>query len=210
MKLGSPHLSARLESVGIENLLGGDLEDALLEDVDATNEPITALDMSSSRLERVTLTAAQCERVNARDVVVKGSDTSATNLSNGSWNRAEFVNCRMSGVDMNKTALHDVSFRGCKLDMANMRFSDLRRVVFVECSLTEADFLNARLVDVTFENCHLERVVFESVSCTRVDLRTSELIEIVGWKSLKGATIDTTQLVSAAPYLANELGLKVV
>jgi len=80
-------------------------------------------------------------------------------------------------------------------------------VSFVDCTMSEADFLGARLVDVTFETSDLEKAVFETASCTRVDLRTSQLTDIVGWKSLKGATIDSVQLMSAAPYLANELGV---
>jgi uncharacterized protein YjbI with pentapeptide repeats len=207
MKLSIPSFPARFETATLEELLDGSLEDMLLEDVDATNRSVTALDLSGVKLERVLLTAAQCERVNARDVVVKGSDFSAANFSNGVWNRTEFTNCRMSGVDFSKTSLHDVMFKSCRLDMANFRFADLRRVKFVDCMMTEADFLGARLVDVTFEMSDLEKAVFGTASCTRVDLRTSRLTDIVGWKSLKGATIDAVQLIAAAPSLANELGI---
>lgn len=209
MKRSSPRLSPQLVSVGIEELLDGELETAKVTDADATNCAITALDLSDVRLEKVLLTAAQCERVSARDVVVKGCDLSAANVSNGGWNRAEFSNCRMTGVDFSRSSLHDVVFKDCLLTMANFRFADLRRVEFVNCTMNEADFLGARLVDVSFETSHLEKAVFETASCTRVDLRTSELTDLVGWKSLKGATIDTVQLMAVAPYLANEVGIRV-
>jgi uncharacterized protein YjbI with pentapeptide repeats len=209
MKLSTPSLPARLETATLQELLDGSLEDMLLEDVDATNCSVTALDLSGVKLERVFLTAAQCERVSARDVIVKGSDFSAANFSNGVWNRAEFTNCRMSGVDFSKASLHDVTFKSCRLDMANFRFADLRRVKFIDCTMTEVDFLGARLVDATFEMSDLEKAVFETASCTRVDLRTSQLTDLVGWKSLKGATIDSVQLAAIAPYLANELGIAV-
>ena len=207
MKRSQPHLSPQLQPAGLAELLDGDLETMVVGDVDATNCAITAADLSDVRLEKVLLTAGQCERVNARDVVVKNSDFSATNVSNGSWNRVEFSGCRMTGVDFSKSALHDVVFKSCLLNMANLRFADLRRVSFVDCTMSEADFLGARLVDVTFETSDLEKAVFETASCTRVDLRTSQLTDIVGWKSLKGATIDSVQLMGAAPYLANELGV---
>jgi uncharacterized protein YjbI with pentapeptide repeats len=84
---------------------------------------------------------------------------------------------------------------------------DLRRVKFIDCTFTEADFLGATLHDVTFESCMLEKTIFEQVKCKQVDLRGSQLMEIKGWRSLKGATIDDLQLVTVAPYLANELGL---
>ena len=115
----------------------------------------------------------------------------------------------MPAVDFNKTTLHDVTFKGCKLDMANFRFSDLRRVKFVDCTLVEADFLGATIHEVTFESCTLEKTEFNQAKCKQLDLRTSELHEISGWSSLKGATIDGMQLAAVAPYLARELGLTV-
>lgn len=207
MKLSSPRLPSSFETASREDFLSGDMEVAVMADLDATNCVVTPLDLSEVRLEKVLLTAAQCERVNARDVVVKGCDMSAANFSNGAWNRAEFTNCRMTGVDFSKTSLHDVLFKDCLLSMANFRFADLRRVEFVDCMMSEADFLNSRLVDVVFETSGLEKAVFESASCSRVNLSTSQLMDIVGWKSLKGATIDTTQLMSVAPSLAHELGI---
>jgi uncharacterized protein YjbI with pentapeptide repeats len=209
MKRSSPRLSPKLTTVEIDELLDGELEEVQVIDADATNCAVTALDLSDVRLEKILLTAAQCEQISARDVVVKNCDVSAANFSNGGWNRAEFSNCRMTGVDFSRGSLHDVVFKDCLLVMANFRFADLRRVEFINCTMTEADFLGARLVDVSFETCQLEQAVFETATCTRVDLRTSELSGLAGWRSLKGAKIDSVQLTSVAPYLAGELGINV-
>jgi len=207
MKLGAPQLNSQLDEMPLEIFLEGDVEDAALRDYDATNCHITSLDMSSVVLEKVTLTGAQFERINARDVKVGQCDLSAAILANGAMNRVEFRNCRMAGVDFSKTALHDALFQGCKLDMANFRFGDMRRVKFVNCTFVEADFLGAILHDVAFESCTLEHIVFTQAKCKSVDLRGSDLIEVSGWNALKGATIDGVQLAQAAPYLANELGI---
>jgi len=115
----------------------------------------------------------------------------------------------MTGGDLSRSTLHDITFRGCKLDMANFRFADLRRVHFIECSFVESDFLSATLYDVRFESCMLEKTVFEQAKCRQVDLRSSDLYEISGWSSLRGAVIDGVQLASVAPYLAQELGISI-
>ena len=209
MKISTPQIAAQLEEVGLDELQEGEIEDALLRDIDATNCLVQGLEIISARLEKVTLTAAQLERVGMRDMVAKQTDFSAAHLANGALNRCEFIDCRMTGVDFNKTALHDVIFRGCKLDMANFRFANLRRVRFVECTFVDTDFLGASLHDVVFESCVLEKTVFHQVKCKQVDLRSSELYEIVGWASLKGVTIDSAQLAAVAPHLANELGIVV-
>jgi uncharacterized protein YjbI with pentapeptide repeats len=207
MKISKPRIDAKLDEGSLDDLLEGEPEDVLLRDIDATNSHITSLDMSGTVLEKTLMTASHFERLVVRDVRFDKCDLSAVAMNSGEINRAEFVNCRMTGVDFNKTTLHDITFRGCKLDMANFRFTNLRRVAFVDCTLAETDFLGATVHDVSFESCTLERTIFTQTKCKSLDLRTSELIEISGWASLRGAIIDSTQLVAASPYLANELGI---
>lgn len=209
MKIAKPILPIKLEDISLEDFQDGDIETALLQDADATNIHIVDLQISEVAFERNVLTSAQLERASIRDFTAKQCDFSAAHITNGNVNRAEFNSNRMPAVDFNKTTLHDVTFKGCKLDMANFRFSDLRRVKFTDCTFTESDFLGATLHDVSFESCTLEKTVFDQAKCKFVDLRTSDLIEISGWMSLKGATIDSVQLANVAPYLANELGLTI-
>ena len=210
MKLSRPRIPAQLTDGSLKLLLEGDLEEVRIYDVDATKVDISAPGFDSVVLEKVSFLQAQLPRISARDLQAKQSDFSSSVLTNGSINRAEFVNCRMTGIDFSKSNLHDVVFRGCKLDMANFRFADLRRVQCIDCTLVETDFLGATLHDVDFQGCMLKKTIFDRVQCRQVDLRGSQLIEISGWGSLKGAVIDDLQLVTIAPYLAHELGLKVV
>lgn len=209
MKISPPQIATLLEVGAIDELIDGDLEDVLLTNIDAVNCHVSGLNISSVKFEKLLLTAAQLERINAKDFIAASTEFSSAVMTNGAINRAEFANCRMTGVDFNKTSLHDAIFRGCKLDMANFRFSDLRRVKFVECTFVESDFLGASLHDVVFESCTLEKTIFNQAKCKQVDLRSSELIDISGWASLKGAIIDSVQLAAAAPYLANEIGLTI-
>lgn len=209
MKISAPMLSPQLEEATTTDLVSDDLEDARLYDVDATNCAVTAMNIASALFEKVLLTSAQMERISARDMWAKRSDFSAANLSNGAINRAKFDNCRMSGVDFNKTSLHDIVFSNCKLDMANFRFTHLRRVTFIDCTLLETDFLGATLHDVTFESCILEKTIFDQVKCKHVDMRSSQLNELSGWSSLSGATIDSVQLTIVAPYLAQQMGITI-
>lgn len=210
MKIARPRLPAQpLESSLAAMANDGELEDAVLRDEDGANCNIAGLELSSVAMEKMLLTGAHFSRVVARDLQAKQSDFSAAHLDNGALVRVEFSNCRMTGTDFNQASIHDVVFRGCKLDMANFRQAELRRVQFVDCTLTDTDFINARLTDVEFQSCVLEKTTFSQATCKQVDLRTSQLIDINGWRSLKGAIIDTAQLMTAAPYLAQELGITV-
>lgn len=208
MKIAKPQLPTQPEDSTLELMAqDGELEEARLYDQDGTNCNVAGLSLSSVLMEKVFLTGAHLGRVTVRDLAAKQTDFSSASLDNGLIVRAEFLNCRMTGVDFSQTNLHDVVFRGCKLDLANFRQADLRRVRFIDCTLVEADFGSARLSYVEFQSSLLEKTAFSQAACKAVDLRTSELIAIAGWRWLKGATIDGLQLVSAAPYLAQELGL---
>jgi uncharacterized protein YjbI with pentapeptide repeats len=209
MKLSRPHIPASLDNGSVTLLQAGELEAVRLQDVDATKQNVLALGIDGVVIEKCSFLQAQLPRISAKDLQVKQSDFSSAALSDGSINRAEFITCRMTGVDFSKANLHDIVFRGCKLDMANFRFSDLRRVQFVDCTLVETDFLGAVLCDISFQGCTLEKTVFDRVQCKQVDLRTSQLVEVSGWGSMKGVIIDDLQLVTAAPYLARALGIVV-
>ena len=208
MKIAHPTISAYLTDGTLTAMINdGELEDVLLQDVDAANSVVVSLELSGVRIERTLFTGAHLSRVMMRDVSVKQSDLTSTHLDNGVFVRNEFINCRLTGADFSQASIHDAVFRGCKLDVANFRQADLRRVQFVDCILSETDFINATLTDVEFQLCTLEKTIFSHSNCKKVDLRTSQLSEIAGWRSLKGATIDTVQLMNAAPYLAQELGI---
>lgn len=207
MKLARPQIPRQLEDGSLELLIEGDLEAVKLYDIDAAKANISALGIDGVVIEKVTFLQAQLLRIGAKDLQVRQSDFSSAALTDGSINRAEFTSCRMTGVDFSKTSLHDIVFRGCKLDMANFRFADLRRVQFTDCTLVETDFLEATLHDVSFQSCTLEKTVFDQAQCKKVDLRTSQLTEMSGWGSIRGVIIDDLQLITAAPYLAKELGI---
>ena len=208
MKIAAPQLPIVVEDISVGIMIqDGEIENGRIFDQEAVNANIAALELRGVKIEKVNFTRAQFGRINARDMLVIQSDFSSANVADGSVNRASFANCRLTGFDISKTALHDVTFRGCKLDLANFRFADLRRVHFIDCTLEEADFLGATLHDVAFQNCMLEKTVFNQIKAKKLDLRSSQLHGISGWQFLKGATIDAVQLSTVAPYLAHELGL---
>jgi len=210
MKVATPRIPSDPTDARMLDLIeDNELDNAEIIDQDGVGLALPRLQMDSVIFDKVQLTAAQFEHLNARDVVVKRSELSSSSFSNSSMNRVSFDNCRMTGGDLSRSTLHDITFRGCKLDMANFRFADLRRVHFIECSFVESDFLSATLYDVRFESCVLEKTVFEQAKCRQVDLRSSDLYEISGWSSLRGAVIDGVQLASVAPYLAQELGISI-
>jgi uncharacterized protein YjbI with pentapeptide repeats len=102
-----------------------------------------------------------------------------------------------------------VTFRDCKLDSVNFRSGTFSDVRFENCLLRDTQFGGATLLRVSFGGCTLIRADFARVSCTDVDLRGAALGITAGYESLRGATIDSVQLVALAPLLAGHLGITV-
>lgn len=209
-KVNPPQLPAVLENTELVLLVDDTtIESCKIENADFTSVTAKAVSLDEVILERTLFSEAKLDKFGARDTVFTHCDFSAAHCADGSFLRVTFLGGRMSGWDSSESVCKDVTFKNCKLDMANFRFAKLTSVRFISCVLTEADFLNAQLQDVSFEDCLLERTEFAQCKMKNVDLRTSQLIELKGWQSLKGATIDNVQLMSAAPYLANEIGIKI-
>lgn len=152
---------------------------------------------------------ANLSKLQTLDVRVENTQFTAARCNDASLMRTVFTKCRLDGVDMSKSVLKEVTFRNCKLDLANFRFAKLHRVRFEDCSLAEADFYSAELKGVEMRGCTLERTIFDTAKIASLDLRGSDIMSLSGWQSLKGATIDNTQLIQAAAHMALEIGIKV-
>jgi uncharacterized protein YjbI with pentapeptide repeats len=126
-----------------------------------------------------------------------------------------FTGCVFAGVQAFGSLLRRVTFRGCKLDSVNFRDCALTDVSFEDCMLRDADFGGARLTRARFGGSALTGIDFTRVTCKDVDLRGARLGsgEVAGIKagydSLRGARIDTVQLMTIAPLLAHHLGITV-
>ena len=139
----------------------------------------------------------------------------ALDIAESSLTDVWFTGCVFAGVQSFSSALRRVTFRGCKLDSVNFRDCTLTDVSFEDCVLRDADFGSARLTRVRFGGCTLTGTDFSRVTCKNVDLRSARLGSDdvpgikAGYDSLRGARIDTLQLMTLAPFLASHLGITV-
>lgn len=211
MKINPPKLTKTgLELANTSQLIPeSSLEQVKLSHLDASNLRAKNLSLDEALLECVLLIEARLEKLSLTDAELKACDMSAARCAESSLIRLHIIGGRMTGLDLSCSTIKDVVFEDCKLDMANFRFAKLTRVRFVSCQVVETDFQAAELTDVEFRGCQLERAEFGQCKLKNVDARTSRLYDIHGWQSLKGLTIDSAQLVTIAPQLAVELGLKI-
>lgn len=161
--------------------------------------------VSAGRWSGVTL-----QGLRAVDVSFTNCDMSGFVLEDeSSLRRVSFTGCRLSGAVFAGARLHDVAFSDCALDEANFRMTRMERVTFADCPLVAADFYAAQLTGVRVNRCDLRGITVTKAVLEAVDLRRSAVEDVVGAEALRGATIDSAQVVSLARSLALALGVVV-
>jgi uncharacterized protein YjbI with pentapeptide repeats len=196
-----------------------DLKDMLLADetiatVMCRSEDITGVSAYSATIresvfEKLSAAGVELEKLSLMHIVVDHGDLTAANCEGSAWQTVHFIDSRCSGLKLQTSILKDVTFTHCKLDLVNFRYTKLKRVRFVNCILDEADFYMAELDHVYFESCSLQKTEFSSAKCKDVDLRTSDLTAVSGISGIKGATINSMQLIELGPLLAKNIGISV-
>jgi fluoroquinolone resistance protein len=191
--------------------LGGGfvIEDALVREADFGGVAAAGGAVKRSRLAGVKFAGTRMRSLRLVDVIVSDAD-----LSNADWGAAElsrvvFERCRMTGFGGAELKAENVVFRECALELSNLRGVALRGVTFEDCGLDDADFGSAVLREVRFERSHLRRVLIDGLRLTRVDFRGSRLEPDGDVSALRGAIIDSLQLVELGPLLAAGLGISV-
>lgn len=202
--------SAKLKLITTDKLVSHETyESVRLENDDAFGLNFIKLGFDEATFQKVLFVGSKLDHISLMDTEFSRCDLSAAKCVEASVIRTRFVGGRMTGVDFSRSALKDVIFENCKLDMANFRFAKLTNVQFVDCMMYETDFQQAMLTDVEFVSSDLEKVEFGQCRLKNVDARTSQLYDTRGWQSLRGLTIDSTQLIQIAPELAAEFGISV-
>jgi uncharacterized protein YjbI with pentapeptide repeats len=154
---------------------------------------------------------AALRRARMNELWVCGTRFTGVSLVETDWLDSSLTGCSLAGVEAFGAVLRRVVLRRCKLDSVNLRSAVLREVVFEDCVLRDVDLAGARLEQVAFPGTRIERARLGGARLTAVDLRGAAGIELAdgpeGYAALRGAVIDSGQLVELAPALAQALGI---
>jgi len=207
-----PKILKSLEPISLQNFEDEiELKNVSLNEASAES-PISArnVDISGARFTAVDLYQFRLNKFRAEDFTITGGDLSVVNFSNSTFIRTEFTSTRLTGTNFTECMLEDVVFTSCKLDMATLRYAKFKRVIFRGCDFSETDFSGSSFEHVTFDACTIDKVRFDQCAIKSLDLTTSTIVELYGWSSLKNVIINQIQLIEVSPYLAHELGIKIL
>jgi len=157
-----------------------------------------------------TFTGGSYRRSRFGDVWLHGVRVVGTDLAETRWLDTAVISAAFAGVEAFSTQWRRVVFEGCKLDSVNFRASEFTDVAFEDCVLRDVDWTGSKLTGVRFPGSALQRVRFGKTTMDRADFRGATRLDFAdGYESLRGAVIDSGQVVAMAPMLAAALGVTV-
>jgi uncharacterized protein YjbI with pentapeptide repeats len=206
-----PELPAQLEAAAITTLAhdcghlevalaDGDLADQDARGVSLESVRLTRVDLSGSRLDRLTAVDVEFDRCNLANLHGRGVEVT----------RLSVASSRLTGIRFSEAILRDVTIRDSRVDLASFGFSELERVTFEDCLLTQTDFLDARLESVRFTGCDLTRSDFRGARLRHCELRRCDLTDLQGVEGLRGAAMEWSAIVGMAGVFAAALGVEVL
>ncbi|RBQ14521.1 hypothetical protein DP939_40370 [Spongiactinospora rosea] len=181
---------------------GSDLRQLSLNDIALSTGRVADL-----RVQRVVFHGLRVSSVEFVDC-----ELSELRWSDSKLSRVKFTNCKLLGAAFDDVTLDDVMFERCRLDYAGFasspavnRYRGAGGLIFTGCSLQEAAFTGVDLSRALFDECELRRTEFVGGHLRGCDLRGQDLSAIRGVGSLKGVTIERSQVHQLGEALAAEL-----
>ena len=207
-------------SVGelVEGYFGDIGPEEFLEGMDFTD-----LNLAEAAATQATFLDCRCSNANFGDVDApvdltgaRFSGTEITDCRADTWNmpRGNLLHTEISGTRIGAGVVYDsvwekVRFTNCRISYLNLRGSKLTDVEFRDCNIDEIDLDRAKVSRVAFPGSSVGVFQCEGATLGNVDLRGLQPHKISGIHSLRGATIDDTQLMLFAELFASELGITV-
>jgi uncharacterized protein YjbI with pentapeptide repeats len=191
------------------SLLDGVIAETELTRVELPRSRWSRTEIRACRFEAGLFQHAHFEGVTFESCVLHNCDLTGARFDACGLSHVVFSHCRLDGFTAMDTSFDGVIVDDSNLSLANFRFLKTFNILFKESMLVEVDFTGTRLERALFQKCNLRQADFTQVTATGVDFRGSELDEIRGVASLKGATIGRLQLFGLALSLARDAGITV-
>jgi len=206
-KIQAPSLAPGLENM--TDLVLGDGEVVVHRTIagDVTAAAATDVEILGSLFRAARLTGIELPGVTLRDCRFENCELSGAVLDAARLVRVEFVDCRLSGAVLSDARLDDVRIVDCRCDGLLLRMSTLKRSEFLRCDLTNAEFYESDLQHVSLVDSDLSHADFTRARFDQVRLHGSVLADLRGGTALRGAIIDTSQILPMGLVALDALGV---
>jgi len=209
-RLDVPVLPPKLGALDADGLRAhSEHTDVELIDLDLAAEHLTGLSLETARLKGCRLESAELRRLRCRRVVFDTCDFANSRWLDCELGEVVFLDCRFTGASIAGGRLAEVVARECQLRLAKLSHLGRPYALLEGCDLRGALLMESDLSDTHFSACDLSDAELFNVDLQGGDLRDNELAGLRGVGCLRGATVDSLQLLALGPALAAHVGLVV-
>lgn len=172
-------------------------------------EHVPGVQLQESRWTGAALSGRHLAGLRCRDTVFDRCDLSGAVLEDATLERVTFTDCRLTGMVLAGAQLTDVLVDGGHAGMLGLRMARARRLLVEDAILRGADLYSFQGSDCGFLRCDLTDASFDRARLERVRLHGSQLDDVQGALSLRGAQIAPDQVVALGAAVLAALGVEI-
>ncbi|EGD53437.1 pentapeptide repeat-containing protein [Gordonia neofelifaecis] len=187
-----------------ESIEFGRFQDAELVDRDLSGLTLTDCELSNLTIDSVELGGGRIF-----DSVLAGINAPRLSAARASIRNVRLRGSRVGAFDLFEGKVRSLVVEDSRLGLVNLRGSDVRDVVFRDCRIDELDLSEAAVARMSFENCTVRALEVHRSTLIDVDLRGADIETVRHLDGLRGAVVDSDQVVQFAAHFAAHLGLVV-
>ena len=118
------------------------------------------------------------ERFAVNDTCFISCDFSMLEWRDSRFERVEFVDCKLTGMQLNKSNIKNTLFKNCQCQLTQFSSSKLSSVRFDNCFMGDSLMVESKLENTSLMNCQAQNLILQKNKFNNVDFRGSELEDI--------------------------------
>ena len=180
--------------------------ECLVENISFQDRSLKSVVLESCVLKRVNFARCNLRELRLKDVRLLECDFANAEAIGLKSARAEFINCRLTGLRAVESECHDFLISGGDAGFSQFRLGTFKRSEFNACNFGEADFHGCDLRGAVLKSCEFKNADMTAAKLEGADFRGSRVESLMVLAAdLKGAIVDPAQ----AMVFAELMGLKI-
>jgi uncharacterized protein YjbI with pentapeptide repeats len=205
---------AKLPKIGRPNLCGIVLTNCDLTNMNLAEVELVQADLSGSDLTGANLCGAKLHEAKLVGAKLCGANLETTELIGADLSMVTINDVTTWRTWLNGSNLHGATLRNCRFEEANFKgaklvFSHMSGILFFWSNLSCVDFSDAILENTEVIECNLRKSTLSRVRLDRVDVRSSNLMDISDMDLRELSKVENIELAQLNPgYLEAIEGIR--
>ena len=178
-------------------------------DADLSDADLVDIGFEECALERIRLHEADLTAASLVDVLASRLDAPVLKAPRIRMRDVRLEGSRVGSAELYDATLSSVHIADCRLGFVNLRGSKITDLLITDCAIEELDLRGTAGMRVAFARTTIGTFDLADSSLTHLDLRGAEIMDLDTPDGLRGAVLDSTQLMALGPVFARHFRVRV-